>query len=385
MPSELLAPLQALHRPGASIQKVQRELIPLSSPAGVFSTRTLTDDPRTTHPLELYFEDASEVYECRDWFNRMFGALTPFWVPSYQQDMVPLETIAADATSFDIQSIRYTDLYWPLLSRRVLAFVREDGTFVKREIVGATDNGDDTETIEINEALGTAFTQHRANGICFLWFGRLLDDAFPIEWESADRASVSLTMIELLDPPMGGSGEFPGPFPNCPASARIATGADGHNSGATAAVENSTPTTAVWRYEESTAFSLGNWQWTERDVTVAIGTGLPLTEAIGALRFFTAGLSGVTAGSTSIARMIVPGLEPNHDYRLEYELRKEGDAGDFLGTVSVDVTSDAGGNVVIEATYTSVYEGIAMSDIWHFWGFRLVDADLPVCIEEETS
>lgn len=206
MPTDLLTPLTALHRPGQSVQRIARPVVPVSSPAGLFSQVAKASAPRPLHALDLLFETPAEVQLFVDWYKLHLGACVPFWVPSYQQDLVPVETIAADATQFDIEQIQYTALYYPHPNRQAVIFLREDGTFLKRDIVGATDNGDGTETIEINEALGVEFIQNNANGICSLWYGRLNDDVVRIEWSDAGTASVTLQTIELLEPPLGGSG-----------------------------------------------------------------------------------------------------------------------------------------------------------------------------------
>lgn len=218
MPTPLFSPLTALHRPGDSLQQVQRLTLPVSSPAGLFTAESLSEIARTTHDLEADFESAAEVDVFRTWYLAQWGALIPFWVPSYQQDLVPVTTIPDDATEFDIHLCGYSRLLFPLVERRAIIFLRVDGTFLKRDIEAATENVDeDTETITINEALGEEFIQSNANGVCLLWYGRLVDDVASIVWDTAETASLQLKMIELLDPPLGGSGEggpISGSFPD---------------------------------------------------------------------------------------------------------------------------------------------------------------------------
>ena len=128
-------------------------------------------------------------------------------MPSYQQDLTPVTTIPAAATSFNIHHCGYSDLDFPGTQRRQIAFVQPDGSFVKRTITAAVNNGNGTESITINEALGFSFTQNNANGICFLWYGRLFDDVVSLEWLNPDQCTVQLTMVEITDPPDGGSGD----------------------------------------------------------------------------------------------------------------------------------------------------------------------------------
>lgn len=203
----IFAPLASLHRPGQSLQKVQRAVTQLSSPAGAFSVRSRSDDPYPEHPLELVFFKVEEVYDFLTFLDVIKGAFMAFWIPSYQQDLTPIGTIGPADVTFLIEHCRYTELLFPGLMRRQIAFVQPDGSFKKRSIEAAVDNGNGTESLTINEALGASFTQNPANGICFLWYGRLSDDVVRLPWMDTDRTTLDLTMVEISDPPNGGSGD----------------------------------------------------------------------------------------------------------------------------------------------------------------------------------
>lgn len=203
----IFTPLTALHRPGQSLQKVQRAVDTLSSPAGPFSVRPRSTEPYTEHSLDLVFFSAEEVYAFLLFLDTIRGSFGAFWLPSYQQDLTPIGIIGPADVAFNISHTDYTTLDFPGTQRRQIAFVQPDGSFTKRSITAAVDNGDGTETLTINEALGFSFAQNNANGICFLWYGRLFDDVVSLEWIDADRATLQLTMIEIADPPDGGSGD----------------------------------------------------------------------------------------------------------------------------------------------------------------------------------
>jgi hypothetical protein len=203
----IFAPLTALHRPGASMQSVHRTVDTLSSPAGAFAVYPRADVPYTEHPLSLVFFNAEEAYAFQLFFDLVMGAFGAFWLPSYQQDLTPIGTIADDATTFDIRHCGYTALDFPGTQRRQIAFVQPDGSFIKRSITAAVDNGDETETLTINEPLGFEFRQNNANGICFLWYCRFMDDLEKMEWIDDDRATLEITVIEIANPPDGGSGD----------------------------------------------------------------------------------------------------------------------------------------------------------------------------------
>lgn len=216
--TDLLSPLTALVREGQSNQFLERGIARLASPAGIFSVRARTVEPIGGHDIDLVFTSVEEEELFRAWFHDHLGALVPFWLPSYHQDLVLAQPIDAADTDIVIQWIDYTARFFPSDNRKVLAFVRADGTMLKRDVEASVDNGDGTETLTLNAALGEDWEQTYANGICFCWYGRLDDDVVEYQWQNHEICLVTVKMTELRNPPLGGSatagpitGEFPDP------------------------------------------------------------------------------------------------------------------------------------------------------------------------------
>lgn len=202
----LFVPLEAIQIANDVSHGINRKLTQLSTAAGKFSSRAHTLGPVGSHPVHLDFTSVEEIDEFWDWYdNTILGACEPFWIPTYQRDFVPIGTIGSADVTFNIIDRGYTDLEFPDPNRNNLAFVFTDGTILKRQITGAISNGNGTETITINAALGTAFTQNRANGICYMLYGRLSDDLVRMEWWTHDIAAVDITIVEVRGAPLIGS------------------------------------------------------------------------------------------------------------------------------------------------------------------------------------
>lgn len=215
--TDLFAPLTGVVRGDSSPQSIARSVTHLASPAGIFSIRSRAPEPIGTHPIELITTTLEEAGIFRDWFHTQLGACVPFWLPSYHQDLVLANPIAAADTDILIHFMGYTARYYPSDNRKVLAFVRADGILLKRDVVGSMDNGDGSETLTLNAALGEDWAQTFGNGICFCWYGRLADDKAEIQWHGQYITTVSLSMVELRHPPLGGSataGPVSGTFPD---------------------------------------------------------------------------------------------------------------------------------------------------------------------------
>lgn len=201
----VLTPLSAINIVGDQSHSYRRKLTQLSTAAGKFSVRTHAIGPVGSHPVHLDLTSVEEIDAFWDWYDTILGACEPFWLPTYQRDFVPLASIGAADVSFSIQDRRYTDFEFPDSLRQQIAFIFGDGTLLKRQITDAESNGDGTETITINAALGQTFTQQRNNGICYLLYGRLSEDAIKMDWWSHDIAEVDFTLMELREEIPAGS------------------------------------------------------------------------------------------------------------------------------------------------------------------------------------
>jgi hypothetical protein len=372
MPTDFFAPLNALHRPGAAVQRLSRRIVSHASPAGVFNVTAPDSEAQPTHPLECLFEDDAEVYACLEWFQRRQGALTPFWVPSYKQDLTPIGTIGASDTDFDIVAQRYTDALFPLQRRRVIAFVREDGSFVTRTITDAVDNGDDTETLTINESLGQSFTQNNANGICFMWYGRLADDRFQIEWDTGGTASAIFSMIEQNDPPIGGSGSSDDPsIPDC-LWIDLTGYHDGMHSG------DAFPSPWVTSVDPGLP---ANWFAVNDHDQSAGGSGAVLTPQNFRLRFLAVG-SVVPLGLEASATILVTGLIPGETYIQREIYDKSGDWGAGTGLVTdTPMVANGSGEVTVELSFVNGNDGIIMGYTKWWRKVYLIPPGTEDCVE----
>lgn len=201
----ILTPVSAINIVGDRQHSYQRKLTQLSTAAGKFSVRAHAIGPVGSHPVHLDLTSVEEIDAFWAWYDTILGSCEPFWLPTYQRDFVPLEAIGAADVSFIMQDRQYTDFEFPDPLRQQIAFISGDGTLLKRQIIDAESNGDGTETITINAALGQSFVQQRNNGICYLLYGRLSEDVIKMDWWSHVIAEVDFTFTELREEIPAGS------------------------------------------------------------------------------------------------------------------------------------------------------------------------------------
>lgn len=145
-----------------------------------------------------WIDGHANITAFRAFMLRRFGQLNPFWIPTWDQDLVLFQDVASTDTGIRIKSEFYTRFFFPTNSRRYIAMIPQDGSGnVYRKITAATDNGDGTENLSLDAAVGKNFAKGTTM-ISFLTFARLASDRLSIKWDSTEHAE---PLVELQEVP----------------------------------------------------------------------------------------------------------------------------------------------------------------------------------------
>lgn len=140
-----------------------------------------------THPVVTAF---------RAFLIRRFGQLNPFWLPTWDQDLVLFQDVLSSDSAIKIRSEFYTKFLFASPARRFIAFIPMDGSGnVYGKITGAVDNGDGTETLTLEAVTGKNFAKG-GTMISFLTLARLASDMVSINWASSDHAEARVPLQE---------------------------------------------------------------------------------------------------------------------------------------------------------------------------------------------
>lgn len=133
----------------------------------------------------------------RAFILRRFGQLVPFWIPTWDQDLVLFQDVASTDSGMRIKSEFYTRFFFPNVSRRYVALIPTDGSGnVYRKITAAHDNGDGTENLTFDALPGKNFPK-ATTMVSFLTFARLGEDRVSIKWDSSEHAEAILSLVEV--------------------------------------------------------------------------------------------------------------------------------------------------------------------------------------------
>lgn len=98
--------------------------------------------------------DPNEMDWWRDFLDDAKGMQKAFLAPSWFSDLVLTENPAPSANSCTISSMDYASLYFPYDTFKRLQFELADGRLVWRKVLSAVDNGDGTQTLNLDSAFG---------------------------------------------------------------------------------------------------------------------------------------------------------------------------------------------------------------------------------------
>jgi hypothetical protein len=177
----------------------------------VYNRSTITMDPGTgpitvddkggtpvvQHDLPWWISPHAAVTALRAFLLARRGQFSPFWTPTFDQDLVLAETASAGTAVLNIKSVDYTRFFFPDQARRYLALISRGGApnqYVS--VTNAVDNGDGTESLTLSAVL-LADVPADSVMISFLAFSRLSSDDNSILWNSTDFAQAAVGIQEL--------------------------------------------------------------------------------------------------------------------------------------------------------------------------------------------
>jgi hypothetical protein len=141
-----------------------------------------------THPVVTAF---------RAFILRRFGQFNPFWIPTWDQDLVLAEDVGSTDSGITIQSEFYSRFLFPTEARRFIAFIPTDGSGnVYLKVTGAIDNLNGTETLSLEAPVGKNFAA-ATTMVSLLTLARLDADRVSIKWDSTDHAESLLALVEV--------------------------------------------------------------------------------------------------------------------------------------------------------------------------------------------
>jgi hypothetical protein len=162
-----------------------------------------TSVPAKSRSIEVLALDLGKIYELRQHLMACQGKLKPFWVPSWQRDLVLAASSGSGVGTITIKECGYATRIWPSgAARRHLAIRKPGGSvMLLRRVTAAVSNGNGTETLTLvgpagETTLGVAVAIDWL--VMFIRYVRLDEDEIFIEW-TGKAARCELPITDLVE------------------------------------------------------------------------------------------------------------------------------------------------------------------------------------------
>lgn len=173
-----------------------RSLTKMDAGTGKTTVQDRAGISRSELEFDWFLDGRTEIATLQAFILARKGRAVPFWVPSWRHDLVLNQDAGAIDTSITVKDTGFLKYQFPQTSRRQIAMVLQNGTFIYRQITGATNPGNGTEVLTLNAALGTAVPA-ATTMVCFLHLVRLASDVVDVLWHHQNLAEASMRFTEV--------------------------------------------------------------------------------------------------------------------------------------------------------------------------------------------
>lgn len=183
---------------GAKGQKttIRRTMLREDSLAGVFGYFTPNGVPILTRDMDWFLKTRDAIAQYKGFLARRYGRWSSFLAPTWRQDLELALPVAAADASLTIRSCGYSAYAYPTsTSRRSVALITPGPAITPASVIGATDNGDGTETLALAAPAGVDLDLDGT--ISFLTGVRLASDTVEIDYATSVFARASTPVTEV--------------------------------------------------------------------------------------------------------------------------------------------------------------------------------------------
>lgn len=144
---------------------------------------------RQVHAWQL--EGRAALVAFRKLVYALRGKRGSLWVPTWLDDLTPVAALGAADTALTVAACGYAAHVAQAVNRRDLRLELADGSVLYRRIVASVDNGDGTETLGLDSALGVAVAAAEFAQVSFLALCRSDADVVEFGWWTGTYADVT--------------------------------------------------------------------------------------------------------------------------------------------------------------------------------------------------
>jgi len=165
--------------------------------------REYTDHSDLTTVIRSFlfqFHHLSNIHFFMQWYYARRGAQVPFWVPTWNNDMILVKNVINGESVLTIKNTQYSRLYVNNEGRNHLYIATRTGQIITTEILNIqVDPLDSANELVTVDALLPDIDYTLVDIICFMGLNRMASDELTVEWLSDKVARINSNMRLLSD------------------------------------------------------------------------------------------------------------------------------------------------------------------------------------------
>jgi hypothetical protein len=140
--------------------------------------------------------DFAHAEKIRQFFDRMIGRCREFYMPTWQNDLVPVGGISSAGTTITVEGTETDAVYSGSTIWKAVAVRKADGNWITRTVTNITSSGGNS-IITVGAAWGETVAHDDIEQVSWLPLWRFASDAMTMSWPREDVAEIKLPMQML--------------------------------------------------------------------------------------------------------------------------------------------------------------------------------------------
>lgn len=170
----------------------QRILATLDNSTGRSMQQDVNPYAETLQQFSFYAKGKEDHAWLRALFYLLEGRRYPIFVPTFMQDIEPIETVSDEILA---KRCGFTDFAGPFRGREYLQFKFRDNSFAYRRATGSALEGEENERIQLDSALGSPVSPFGIKRVSYLSLCRLDQDSLEINHLTDDKGVATATAV----------------------------------------------------------------------------------------------------------------------------------------------------------------------------------------------
>jgi len=177
----------------------QARTVVIDNETGVVTQLPVWVAPKRDHQKGFFVQDRARMIEVRRLLTFLDGPRISFWIPTFDEDLLPTQDITSASDKLVIENVGYARFVGGQEQRRDIRATFTDGSQIEREIQSAIEIDDDEEELTLDTTWGVNKTVSEISRVEFLENVRFSGDEFRIRHEGIGRAKVFSPVRRVFD------------------------------------------------------------------------------------------------------------------------------------------------------------------------------------------